>query len=55
MKLALILLLAMLTACGGGDEPYECPVVTDDNVHLMTGDLPPGHPCTQDYKPGARP
>lgn len=48
MKAALLLLM-ILAGCGGGDD-YECPVVTDENVHLMTGDLPPGHPCTQDYR-----
>jgi hypothetical protein len=43
-------LVLLLTACGGG-ENYTCPVVTPENVHLMTGNLPPGHPCTQDYAP----
>lgn len=47
--LATAVLCLLLAACGGGDE-YECPEVTDDNVHLMTGDLPAGHPCTQDYR-----
>lgn len=40
------LLLATLAACGGGDET-DCPVVTPENVHLMTGDVPPGSPCAQ--------
>lgn len=40
------ILAGALAACGGGD---ECPAVTPDNVHQMTGDLPPGSPCTQDY------
>lgn len=45
------LALLLVTACGGGDEPPACPVVTPANVDQMTGDLPPGHPCTQDRQP----
>lgn len=54
-RLAGLVLLAaalrLLTACGGGDDdPPACPVVTPDNVNQMTGDLPAGHPCTQDIR-----
>jgi hypothetical protein len=49
-----LLLCLFLAACGGGSyADYECPIVTDENVHLMTGDLPSGHPCTQDYRENA--
>lgn len=47
---ALIPTLLLLSACGGSQDGYVCPVVTPQNVHLMTGDLPPGHPCTQDVR-----
>lgn len=42
-------LVALLAACGDSGDA-TCPVVTPENVHLMTGNLPPGHPCTQDYR-----
>jgi hypothetical protein len=49
-----LLLCLALAACGGaGYDDYECPIVTDENVHFMTGDLPPGHPCTQDFRDNA--
>ena len=42
----LTLAILALTGCGDSSEP-ECPTVTPENVHLMTGDTPPGSPCTQ--------
>ena len=48
-------LLALLAACADTSDEGECPVVTPENVYLMTGDLPPSSPCAQDYKPGAKP
>ncbi len=53
MSRAALVLVLVLVGCGGGTEDYECPEVTDANVHLMTGDLPPGHPCTQDFRENA--
>lgn len=46
MKAAAMLLCLVLAACGGGGDD-ECPAVTPENVHLMTGDVPPGSPCAQ--------
>lgn len=41
-------LVCVLAGCGGGaDEPEACPVVTAENVHLMTGNVPPGSACAQ--------
>ena len=51
MKTALTIALCLvLGACGGGD---VCPEVTPDNVEQMTGDPPPGSPCTQQERENA--
>lgn len=42
-----VVFILLLALAGCGDTSDECPVVTPDNVHRMTGDVPPGSPCAQ--------